>query len=125
MPVEAQSEYRRLVHRMMLLENKRKSGTTGENKNNNIGEKSEDADAATKSSLVKKVLIRNASNSTSPTGLLETKDSHGSTKFSNTNVLRSYENLYVKIGYEYLILSIYAIQIFINFGLKHLFQFIY
>lgn len=85
---------------MMLLENKRKSGTTGENKNN-IGEKSEDADAATKSSLVKKVLIRNASNSTSPTGLFETKDSPGSTKFSNTNVLRSYENLYVKIGYAY------------------------
>ncbi|TMW49378.1 hypothetical protein DOY81_005522 [Sarcophaga bullata] len=93
LPVAAQSEYRRLVHRMMLLENKRKSAITGDNKNNNIGEKSDDADAATKSSLVKKVLIRNASNNTSPTGLLETKGSPGSTKLCNTNILRSYENL--------------------------------
>ncbi|XP_037806070.1 titin [Lucilia sericata] len=113
LPAAAQSEYRRLVHRMKLLENKRKSTNDDENpkdcsttnkiesdsplKEDLSTEKDKgDATSSTpKTSLVKKVLIRNATTTN------ESQVANGSTvspKFHKSNVLRSYENLYVKFG---------------------------
>ncbi|XP_023295603.2 uncharacterized protein LOC111678467 [Lucilia cuprina] len=113
LPAAAQSEYRRLVHRMKLLENKRKSSNDDENKNDcsttkkiesdlplkeDLSKEKDKADANSstpKSSLVKKVLIRNA---TTTNESQVANDSAVAPKFHKSNVLRSYENLYVKFG---------------------------
>lgn len=121
LPAAAQTEYRKLVHRMKLLENKRKLASTEDNKKENIsnepnsvrcsraekddkdGIKSDGAEYVQKNTLVKKVLIKNASNSSTSPAAVTTSDPHVINKaaklHSKSNVLRSYEKLYVKFGY--------------------------
>ncbi|KAM7343607.1 uncharacterized protein ACRADG_010588 [Cochliomyia hominivorax] len=115
LPAAAQSEYRRLVHRMKLLENKRKlasimnnqkdfndsikknDSNTSAAKEQNNGKDNNDSNAgSSNTSLVKKVLIRNANNKTG--GTENQSQTMTSSKANKSNVLRSYENLYVKFG---------------------------
>lgn len=101
MPAAAQGEYRRLVHRMKLLENKRKSAKVEENKIDENTNSNDSINSAPKTTLVKKVLLRNASNNsaTNKNDSTISNPPSSSYKFNKSNVLRSYENLYVKFGY--------------------------
>ncbi|XP_075164950.1 uncharacterized protein LOC142237500 [Haematobia irritans] len=110
LPPSVQDEYRKLVHRMKMLENQRIKKESGsqeiksstkpaikEAKPENEGSSS----TPTKQSLVKQVLLRNANKPT--TNVVEenaTKSSSNGTATTGnkTNVLRNYESLYAKIG---------------------------
>lgn len=106
---------------MKLLENKRKSTNPEDNKKDSITDskrndsslavseeqskekdKADTTNSTLKTSLVKKVLIRNANNNTSTEN--ENQKPATTSKFHKANVLRSYENLYVKFGYVYFII---------------------
>ncbi|XP_073844616.1 uncharacterized protein isoform X2 [Musca autumnalis] len=122
LPPAAQDEYRQLVHRMKLLENQRNKKETSSASENNSNNPSNSHGTAietklekettkaqmvdNKSSLVKKVLLRNASKPTTTPAVVSNEKSstpnestlqHHS-KAHKTDVLRSYENLYAKIG---------------------------
>lgn len=105
---------------MKLLENQRKSTKVTENSTKSGSEANEQSKSSedtsrvandgsvnanstvTKTSLVKQVLIRNASNNSTPSeSQTNGAGDSGPPKYHNTNVLRSYENLYVKFGYVF------------------------
>lgn len=98
---------------MKLLENKRKSTNIEDNNKdyNTIESKKNDSsltvseepskekdttNGTSKTSLVKTVLIRNANNTSATEN--ENQKPAATSKFHKANVLRSYENLYVKFG---------------------------
>uniref|UniRef100_A0A1A9WN99 Zinc-finger domain-containing protein n=1 Tax=Glossina brevipalpis TaxID=37001 RepID=A0A1A9WN99_9MUSC len=104
LPVAAQEEYRRLIHRMKLLEAQRKSSNTDTEISDLFTSKDDDLNALSnaaastatsvslnQSSLCKQVLIKNASSNAKPS----TGDAQ---KSSKSSVLTSYENMFTKIG---------------------------
>lgn len=116
MPPAAQDEYRQLVHRMKLLENQRNKKDNKKANENDTNpnvcsddptkvEEEQNIQNDKKSSLVKKVLLRNANkpppgtsvaSNENPPSKATTTPHHSKTH--KTEVLRSYENLYAKIG---------------------------
>ncbi|XP_005176870.1 uncharacterized protein LOC101900824 [Musca domestica] len=116
LPPAAQDEYRQLVHRMKLLENQRNKKDNKKASENDTNpnvcsddttkmEEEQNLQIDKKSSLVKKVLLRNANkpqpgtvvtSNENPPSKATTTPHHSKTH--KTEVLRSYENLYAKIG---------------------------
>lgn len=104
MPAAAQEEYRRLVHRMKLLEAQRNTLNTDTETSDLFTSKDDDlnivpnssASTATSASLgqnnlCKQVLIKNANSNTKPSP-------SDTEKPSRSTVLSSYENTFEKIG---------------------------
>ncbi|XP_013100577.2 uncharacterized protein LOC106082550 isoform X1 [Stomoxys calcitrans] len=114
LPASVQDEYRKLVHRMKMLENqrhKKESLVSEESKSQaatsaQLDSKTESeapSTASNRSSLVKKVLLRNTNKPSSSSNTPEEMDKSSNeapvpTRAHKANVLRNYESLYAKIG---------------------------